>query len=330
MMEEANRRAAATARRVIRLLAVLASVGGLAAVALATHGYAIGKARIVEAAAVGASRDHQFVKPTRPAQFVGAYAANWRSANHILGPMRSDKIFYPPWEPLPQRWPKNSYGLTRGTLAIVAYKYPTKNVLSFVRSIPRTREVAMVFWQEPEAHLTASRFMSEFKAQSRLIQSAHRSNVAVAFDAGTYRYQSWDSSAYNCGYVPPRRYVDYYFGDVYEANDQSLEHLPYFQRWVHCTAHRGRARGLAEYGLGNCQGSAFRARTILADTRYMRRHFPYLHVLSYWWSDTSPDAGTSCHNDWQFTDPTTISVWRSIESGARPSHVAHRRHRRHR
>lgn len=271
------------------------------------------------------------MRPSRPAQFVGAYAADWRSANRVLGPMRSDKIFYPPWEPLPRQWPKNSYGLTRGTLAVVAYKYPTKHVLSFVRSIPRTREVVMVFWQEPEAHLSASQFLSEFKAQSRLIRSAHRSNVAVAFDASTYRYQSWDRSAFNCGYVPPRRYVDYYFGDVYEANDQSLQQLPYFQRWVHCTAHRGRARGLAEYGLGDCQGAAFRAKTIVADTEYMSRNFPHLHVLSYWWSDTSPNSGTSCHTDWQFTDRTTISAWRTIESARwRSTHRGHRRHRRHR
>jgi hypothetical protein len=303
---------------------------GVAGAAVITQGSAVGRTRIVEAAAVGGAHHHHFFSPSRPAQFVGAYAADWRNANRVLGPMRSDKIFYPPWEPLPQRWPKTSYGLTRGALAIVAYKYPTKNVLSFVRSIPRTREVAMVFWQEPEAHVPASQFMSEFKAQSRLIRSAHRSNVAVAFDAGTYRYQPWDRSAYSCGYVPPRRYVDYYFGDVYETNDQSLQHLPYFQRWVHCTAHRGRARGLAEYGLGNCQGSVVRAKTILADTAYMSRSFPHLHVLSYWWSDTSPNSGTSCHTDWQFTDRTTISAWRGIESAGRPStQRAPRRHQRH-
>ncbi len=263
----------------------------------------------------------------RPAQFVGAYAADWSHANHVIGPMRSDKIFYPPSEPLPQSWPKDSYGLARGAIAIVAYKIPTTHVLSFVRSIPRGRRVTMVFWQEPEAHVSAPWFRSEFEKQSRLIQSAHRSNVTVAFDAGTYRYQRWDRSAYNCGYVPPRRFVNYYFGDVYEPNDQSLRRLNWFQRWVHCTAHRQRARGLAEYGLGDCQGSFVRMETILGDASYLSKNFPYLHVLSYWWSDTSPNSGTSCHTDWQFTDPGTINAWRSVESAQRRPRQHLHRHR---
>jgi hypothetical protein len=258
----------------------------------------------------------------RPAQYVGAHALDWSQANRVLGPMRSDKVFYPASQPLPPRWPKNSYGVSRGALAIVAYKVPTKNVLSFVRSIPRNHEVTMVFWQEPEAHVSASWFRSEFEAQARLIHSAHRSNVTIAYDASTYRYQRWDRSAYDCQYVPPRHYADYYFGDVYEQNDQSLRRLPWFERWVHCTAHHGRARGLAEYGLGSCQGTFVRMETMLGDASYLGRHFPYLHVLSYWWDQRK---STSCHTDWQFTDPGTINAWREIEAAQpRPRQRLHR------
>lgn len=262
-------------------------------------------------------------RPARPAQFVGAHALNWRSADSVIGPMRSDKIFYPPSEPLPPRWPRDSYGLARGALAIVAYKVPTENVLSFVRSIPRNRPVTMVFWQEPEAHLRASQFRAEFEQQSRLIHSARRPNVKVAFDASIWRYQPQYRASYDCQFVPKRQYVDYYYGDVYEPNDQTLRGERQFQRWTHCTAHRGRRRGLAEYGLGDCQGNAYRARTIMSDASYLSRNYPYLQVLSYWWNDTSHNSGTSCHNDWQFTDHPGVSAWRALESAQRPPRPAH-------
>lgn len=256
--------------------------------------------------------------PRRVAQYIGAYASNWGYADRLIGPLQADKIFYPPWEPLPARWPSNSYGLAKGALAIIAYKVPTTHVVSFVKSIPRNRPVTMVFWQEPEAHLSASQFLSEFEQQSRLIQSAHRPNVEIADDAAIYRYQSQFPQSYNCQYVPPSRFVNYYYGDAYELNDQTLRDLPQFQRWTYCTAHRGHRRGLAEYGVGDCEGPAHRARTIAADAAYLKRNYPHLQVLSYWWSDTSPNAGTSCHTDWQFTSQPVIDTWKAIESGGQP------------
>lgn len=249
----------------------------------------------------------------RPAQYVGAHALNWRGANSAIGPLRSNKVFYPASEPLPSRWPRDSYGMAPGALAIIAYKVPTTHVLSYVRSIPANRPVTMVFWQEPEAHLTASRFLSMFERQSRLIQSAHRPNVKIAYDASIWRYRREYPVAYGCDYVPPSRFVNYYYGDAYEANDQTLAREPQFQRWLHCTAHRHHRRGLAEYGLGGCQGAAYRARTIRSDAAYLNRNLPHLQVLSYWWDSRSPHSGTSCHTDWQFRHAAEISVWRAIE-----------------
>ncbi len=255
----------------------------------------------------------QIVKRS-PARFVGAHSLNWPFADKVIGPLRADKLFYPPGHPLPARWPGNSYGLARGALAIIAYKVPTTHVLSFVKSIPSDRPVTMVFWQEPEAHMTASRFLRNFEQQSRLIRSAHRPNIKVAFDASTWRYQRVYRKSYNCQFVPPARFVNYYYGDVYEQNDQTLRAEPQFQRWVHCTAGRGRARGLAEYGLGDCQGDSYRAHTIMTDAAYLANNFPDLQVLSYWWTNTSPHSGTSCHTDWQFTHEPAIATWRALES----------------
>lgn len=254
----------------------------------------------------------------RVAPFIGAQAWDWHQANNVIGPLRSDKIFYGPGEPLPARWPHGSYKLARRALAIIAYKVPTKHVLSFVRSIPSKRRVTMVFWQEPESHMTASHFLSEFERQSRLIHSAHRSNVKVAFDANIWRYQRRYPGSYHCQYVPPRQFVNYYYGDAYEFNAETLKAQPQFRRWAHCTARRDRRRGLAEYGVAGCQGDAHRAQTMRIDASYLSRNFPGLEVLSYWWDDTSPNAGTSCHTDWKFTGPRSVAVWKALESGRLP------------
>ncbi len=291
-----------TPHRNVRRLGPRAGLGGFVVVLIAL---------LVPAAPAAVTRP----RTRRLAPFIGAQAWDWGQANSRIGPLGSDKLFYGPTEPLPTRWPRGSYGLPRRALAIIAYKVPTKHVLSFVRSIPRGRPVTMVFWQEPESHMTASHFLPEFERQSRLIRSAHRSNVKVAFDANIWRYQRQYPGSYNCQYVPPPKYVDYYYGDAYEFNDETLEAQPQFRRWAHCTSHRDRRRGLAEYGLSDCQGDAHRARTLIIDIAYLRRNFPGLRVLSYWWDDTSPNAGMNCHTDWQFTGPKTVGAWRALETG---------------
>ena len=267
--------------------------------------------------------------PYRAAMLIGAdagssgAAANWMTANHTIGSLQVDKIFYQ--HALPVSYAGSTCAnLPEDVVCLVAYKTATTNVASFVSSIPASRTVVMIFYQEPEAHFASgAEFVAEFEAQSTLIRQAASSapNVFVADDAATSQYRPGYPGA-DCSFIPPPAYTDVYLADHYQSRPNGQD-LPNGQNgddwttWLNCVRPTHKPIGLAEYGLGTCgvDGNATREQSLLADNTYLKGlpaviGAPVL-IWNYWW--VNGGSAGSCM-DWQFSGAAT-SAWRSIQAG---------------
>jgi hypothetical protein len=245
------------------------------------------------------------------ATWIGARSDPWSTGNSAIGPLKTQRLFYP--SALPASYSASQCAsLPAGVMCVISYKAPSTNVASFVKSIPASRPVMMIFHHEPEGDFASGvQFVSEFESQSDLIRSAAAAagltNVQVAMAAATFQYQPGKAGT-NCSYIPPAHYVDHYTADVYQPRLGGLQNRSGFVRWRDCTQGLGRTRGLTEYGLGSCSGTTSREQTMVADAAYLRSAFPFLYLLEYWWMDDS-NVGP-CRN-WKFTDPATITEWKS-------------------
>lgn len=261
--------------------------------------------------------------------YIGAYAPSataWKTANKEIGPLQTDKIFYGTGSPQPL--PPSFTGSTCDKLrrdqpvCIIAYKTASKKtVQSFVASMPthRSRPVIMVYWQEPELHLSPATFKTDFDLRSGWVRQAAKarglSYVKVAMDAATSQYARQGSGAYKCEYLPAAKYVDYYLSDVYQRSKLTgLPGVQGFQRWATCTARKSKPRGIAEYGLDKCHGTTEpqRATTLGDDAAYLAKNFPNLVIWNYWWADTHTGA---CHDPKFPVKSPTATEWRKIEAG---------------
>ncbi len=244
--------------------------------------------------------------------------SSWKAANTAIGPLHTDRVFY---RTLPSSYWADRYcsGLPAQVMCIVSYKTPTVNVAAYVKSVPTGRPVIMVFHHEPEDgdFPSGSAFVAAFEAQSNLIRAAAagRSDIQVAMVAGTSRqYANPSGHGWDCSYIPPARYVDHYFADIYDPTGVMLENDPGFTRWQYCTAGRHRSRGITEWGIGptKCMTSGLtRAHVMARDEQWLRERFPHMYLLEYWWVDDSATEGTCA--DWKFTSPAEISAWKSAE-----------------
>jgi hypothetical protein len=245
------------------------------------------------------------------ATWIGARSDPWTTGNATIGPLRTQRLFYP--AALPASYSGSSCAsLPPGVLCVISYKTPNTNVASFVKSIPANRPVMMIFHHEPEGDFASgAQFVSEFESQSDLIRSAAAAaglaNVQVAMAAGTFQYQPGKAGA-DCSYIPPTRFVNHYTADVYQPRLGGLQNRSGFVRWRECTQGLGRTRGITEYGLGSCPGATSREQTMSADAAYLRRAFPLLYLFEYWWMN---DSNVGPCRDWKFTDQATITEFKS-------------------
>jgi hypothetical protein len=256
---------------------------------------------------------------------IGARAVNWTSANKEIGPLREQRIYYT--GALPSKWKGSACNvLPYGVWCIISYDTPTTNVTSYVSAISKTRNVVLIFGHEPEhpgVWKSPAAFVSAFEGQSTLIRKAEgkRTNVRVAMASMTYQYggKGYGSNGLGCAFIPPAKYVDYYYADNYEVSPtgKGLATDPKWLNWLNCVKNKGRRLGLAEYGLGTCSTSAQRVATLKADAAYLGTKLPAItgfrtQLWSYFWS--SAQTGTKGCNDPQFTDSSMINAWRSIEA----------------
>jgi hypothetical protein len=264
---------------------------------------------------------------TSAAWVVGARAVNWAAANAKLGPLRDQRIYYT--GALPSKYSGTDCSkLPAAVWCIISYGTPTVNVASYVSSIPASRNAVIIFGHEPEhpgAFRNGAAFVTAFTAQSALIRHAagKAANVRVAMASETYQYggKGFGSRGLGCSFIPPAGDVDYYYADNYETTPtgKGLATDPKWLNWLNCVKNHGRRLGLAEYGLGTCNGTSKRVATLQADATYLRTRLPAItgfrtQLWSYFWSSRGTKSG-SC-NDGQFTDSATISAWRGIEAAA--------------
>jgi hypothetical protein len=262
---------------------------------------------------------------TSAAWVVGARAANWAAANSKIGPLRDQRIYYT--GALPSKYSGTDCSkLPAAVWCIISYGTPTVNVASYVSSIPASRNAVIIFGHEPEhpgAFRNGAAFVTAFTAQSALIRHAagKAANVRVAMASETYQYggKGFGSRGLGCSFIPPAGDVDYYYADNYETTPtgKGLATDPKWLNWLNCVKNHGRRLGLAEYGLGTCNGTSKRVATLQADATYLRTRLPAItgfrtQLWSYFWSSRGTKPG-SC-NDGQFTDSATISAWRGIEA----------------
>lgn len=262
---------------------------------------------------------------TSAAWVVGARAVNWAAANAKIGPLRDQRIYYT--GALPSKYNGSACSqLPAAVWCIISYGTPTTHVTSYVSSIPASRNAVIIFGHEPEhpgAFRNGAAFVTAFAAQSALIRHAagKAGNVRVAMAAETYQYggKGFGSRGLGCSFIPPASEVDYYYADNYETTPtgKGLSTDPKWLNWLNCVKNKGRRLGLAEYGLGTCNGASKRLSTLQADASYLRTKLPAItgfrtQLWSYFWSSRGTKPG-SCNNG-QFTDSAMISAWRGIEA----------------
>jgi hypothetical protein len=271
---------------------------------------------------------------TRPAGIIGAWvsggSAAWETADSAFGPLQDARIFYT--KALPASY-AGSVGsnLPSGVTLVVSYNTPDTNVSSYVCSVPSTRNVILAFYHEPENQhspfASGASFVTEFDAQSAEIRqdalTCGVTTVKVAMISMTWAYANSTRRGYSCSFIPTAANVDYYLGDTYEKNQDTLALDPGFQRWLTCTSTSGLVpQGLAEYGVGlgnttktGCQFTdQQRASVIQTDAAYLTANFPNFAMWSYSWV-----TGSQCWDSWQFpTGGAAATTWQNIATGAIP------------
>jgi hypothetical protein len=264
--------------------------------------------------------------------FTESSAAGFRAAQTEFGPVGVQRLFYS--GALPASYPGSECAQVESSgsdvTCVISYKDPdlaTNNVATFVRSIPATADVWLVFHHEPEGDRfpgpgsAGPTFVSDFVRNAAAIRSAAGCSdcqVKVAMVANGFQYQ--DRSPFDrgrsCGFIPPAASVDRYLVDMYEdrPTGQSLNRSPVADRWnawLHCVnaanaASRDGARplGLAEYGLGSQASDAVRAQTIRADAAYLPAALPGFALWNYW---------DMPRRTWTLDGhPKVIAAWRSV------------------
>jgi hypothetical protein len=279
--------------------------------------------------------------PYRAAELIGAdgghdgSAADWLAADNSIGPLQSDKIFY---VGLPASFSGSTCDeLPASAVCFVNYRDMTTNLTSFVSGIPAGRTVVMIYNGEPEDHAFnyqgktgGPAYVAEFEDQANLIRAAAKDapNIFIAMDSSSYGYRT-GGPGLGCGFIPPPSYADFYLIDHYQhdpdggaVSQGAGEGAQEWQSWLSCVSPYGKPIGLAEYGLGNCgsRDNAMRQDSISATAPYLESlpgssalDAPVL-VWSYWWVDETGRIAHAC-DDVQFTQPSTIQLWQSLESG---------------
>lgn len=319
-------------------------------IAPSTATYMLGSPQITEAG-VSAGEvmyvDEVIVAPYRAATLIGAKdpstnASQFGNANSAIGPLQADKMFYTPTHAVPAAYSASTCAkLPADVTCVLAYKVPTTNVASFVRSIPAGRNTIMVWYQEPENNKfsgpgsNGQNFVSDFEVQSNLIRdsvtAANISNVFVAMDAEGYQYDPGSNhnlggAGGGCFFIPPARYVDFYLNDQYEdaATGASLPDIAgqpgaEWRGWLGCVASQGKPIGVAEYGLNginspdNANGPTT-SQALAADNSYLESQPDGLPVVlwEYWWYDNG--------DHWQFTSggspdgSQAVAQWKADET----------------
>jgi hypothetical protein len=261
---------------------------------------------------------------------VSNWPTDWQQGNAAIGPLQTDRIFYPDSLPASYNGSQCSM-LPADVTCIISYKTPDANVASYVSSIPADRKVIMIFHHEPERPgIDPAWFVSTFERQSSEIRHAagcFNCHVQVAEASEAWGYFPGRVGA-SCAYTVPDKYVDYYFIDIYQPapDGKPLSEspvAPQWDGWLKCVTaannadpHPRKALGITEYGLGTLSGNAVREETLAADDAYLKANFTHFALWEYWWADNSVNGGCTPSNcDWRFTDPATIHEWQQIEAG---------------
>jgi hypothetical protein len=270
-----------------------------------------------------------------PAPWTGAVGVNtlagWQQMNQQIGPSHTARVYYA--DGLPASWSDttNFCSSLPDVLCVISYHTEEKTqaaMNAFVGGIKANRPapVFLVYYDEPEAHISSSQFLSGYENQVDEIRAAcaiagNCGVVKVGMIASSYQYQAGERG-YSCAYIPPAKYVDVYFADTYEPVLVGLQNDTGFQRWATCAKAEGSGvvLGLTEYGLGICVASGTftekaRAEQLAADAAYLSAHYPHLYEWEYYWHQGASAGGCK---EYQFpAGPTspTATEWQAIEQG---------------
>ena len=242
------------------------------------------------------------------------------SMNTLIGPIAVTRAFYP--GTLPATF--NQGGVSNGVKIIVSYKTASANTAKYVKSIPASANVELVFHHEPEgagdysgvASVAGANFVRAFDAEAAIIHAANP-RARIAFAAGGYQYQGGHGGSRGIGgsFIPSR--ADAYYLDSYQRTTIiPAQADPRVQNYIHELAKKGhKFNGFTEYGRGViAKGSGFnqavataRASVIRLDATYLAT-LPSVNVWTYWFT-TDKASG----DQWRFTDAASISAWRTVE-----------------
>lgn len=256
------------------------------------------------------------------AQVMSVHAPSWAVANAQVGPLTGDRIYFP--GAVPSRYSGLCAALPAGVTCIISYNKPTQNVAGFIASIPSSRTVYIAYSHEPEAQHkwpSGAAFVAAFDAQSAIIRKAAdgRSNIHIASISSSYHYAGNAAKGIGCSYIPAASEVTDYLVDNYQpyptsagaANDPGLE------SWLKCVAGRSRPVGIAEYGVGTCNGAGAQVAALKADDAYFKStaftdKYGRLALWSYW--DTNKGSNLPCYQTFALAG-AMVGTWRSIVAG---------------
>ncbi len=240
----------------------------------------------------------------------------WAQADQQIGPIRVTRLFYT--GQLPSSFTRQ--GVPTGVRLIVSYKQGG-NTASYVRSIPATEDVELVFHHEPEGgdFSSGAAFVSAFNAEQQVAKAANPS-IPFGFIAGGYQYRP-GNNGYTGAYVPPQ--ADRYYMDSYQRGGTEAKWSPILpasqdpqvQRYITLLGNIGKQfNGFTEYARGvvwsgnplTSQMVQERLAVFKADNAYLRT-LPAFRVLSYWYT-TDKFSG----RQWRLTDATSQAGWQAV------------------
>lgn len=295
--------------------------------------WVLGSPRVTEAGVAAGehlSGDAFHFESLRAATLIGGHgdgntAAAWVTANGTVGPMQTAKIFYS--GALPATFPGSICDQhPAGVVCEIAYKTQMTQaaITSFVSSIPSSRDVVLVYHQEPEGDYTSgSQFITEWEQQAGFIRTAAAGapNIFVADNAGGYNYGTGRLAA-DCSYVAPG--ADIYLEDHYMNPTDGLDmaHTAGIQasiwtNFLSCVnqVSPGAPVGIGEYA-ANSGAKGFDP-TAPAVASMITADDAYLKTITgnpvFWWANWYDH--TLAQGDYAPWSAAGISAWKAAEAG---------------
>lgn len=259
---------------------------------------------------------------TRPPVSIGARVTDisWDQAANEIGPLKVTRLFY---HALPGKYTRGS--IPAGVKLIISFKDPSTNVANYVKSIPSSEDIELVFHHEAENdYADPATFVGDFNTAQGNIKNINPA-IPVAFIAGGWQYGAAARKGYSGAFIPPN--ADFYYMDSYQRKYLSPASIdPSVQRYMNLLADRGKEfNGFTEYGRGvvpfggklDPTVAAARIALFPVDAEYLQS-LGTVRVWCYWYTIDGANPKNKTPDQWRMLDAPSQKAWRDMTASIKP------------